>query len=197
MKEPCGVMRLSFCAGADCLLERADAVKLMMLEAPVRTTPLLRLLMLSTITSPLALVLLALTQTTEAPNKSCITSRAFGKTYKSCVDENSFRSSPAWNREKQSSPPVSPRKAVQVAEKMRKAVANAPDGWKWELMNLNLTFREDDHCAWLVMFQAIPALPEDEQRFPLHEITLVVLMDGTAIEPTVGDDEEPAKKIPD
>jgi hypothetical protein len=74
---------------------------------------------------------------------------------------------------------------------MRKSVAKAPDGWEWKAMNLSL-FVGEKHSCWYVMFQAVPTEPE-EGPIPFHELTLIVLMDGTVIKPVV-EDEEPQKK---
>ncbi|HEV3344171.1 MAG TPA: hypothetical protein VG125_27595 [Pirellulales bacterium] len=148
---------------------------------------------------PSLVVVLSLGQADESEDKFCLTSQAFGKTYKSYMAHDAIRISPAWDEEAES-PPVSPRKAIKLAEKMRKSVVKAPDGWKWEVMNLHLLFEEDQlsgevHCAWHVMFQAIP-IKQKSGPIPFHEVTLIVLMDGTVLEPTV-EDAPPEKKPAD
>lgn len=146
--------------------------------------------MLSTITLPLAIALLALTQVqiNDTNDRICLTSRAFGKTYTSCVTHEAIRKSPAWDQ-KSESPPVSPKKAIELAQKMRKLVAKAPDGVRWRVVDLNLFFSGGDHCAWRVTFRASEL---DPGLINSYEVALIVLMDGAVIKPTVAD-EKPKK----
>lgn len=139
--------------------------------------------------SSMALAVLALAQ---APYQTVETeddyhvSRAFGKTYKSSVDPRVVFNTPPWNDEEES-PPVSPRQAIKLAGKMCESVATAPDGWKWKAMNLNL-FVGERYTYWSVMYQAVPIKPKGGP-VEFHEITLIVLMDGTVIKPVVTDDK--------
>jgi hypothetical protein len=169
-----------------------------MLEAPVPTKPLWRPVMVSAVTSLLAIALLALMQVRETDDMFCVTSRMFGKTYKSCLTgdvlRDTIRKSPAWDQETES-PPVSPKKAIKLAEKMRKSVLKAPDDWEWHTMDLHLFLLGDD-CVWHVTFQAMPIEREAGLISPHEEITLIVLMDGTVIKPVVVD-EEPDENISD
>ncbi|HVA45004.1 MAG TPA: hypothetical protein VNH11_01340 [Pirellulales bacterium] len=152
--------------------------------------------MLSAITSPIAIALLALIQVQETDDMFCLTSRAFGKTYKSRMAHDALLNSPTWDKEKADIPPVSPRKAIRLAEKMRNSVVKAPDDWEWHTVDLHL-FLEGDHCVWHATFQAMPIEPA-AGLVPRHEeVTLIVLMDGTVIEPVVSNDEDGDKKSQD
>lgn len=154
--------------------------------------------MLSAITSPIAIALLALTQVRETDDMFCVTSRTFGKTYKSCLTGNdlrdAIRNSPAWDQETES-PPVSPRKAIKLAEKMRKSVLKTPDDWGWRPMDVRLLLL-GDRCVWHVTFQATPIAPDAGLIPPHEEITLIVLMDSAVIKPVLVD-EKADKKIVD
>jgi hypothetical protein len=153
--------------------------------------------MLSAITSSLLIALVASSQITEN-DKFCVTSLAFGKTFKSNIDRDAFVNSPGWDQEKTDSPPVSPRKAIRLAEKIRKSVVKAPDDWKWHATTLQLflTGGHGNHCAWHVTFQAMPVEPEAGLLPHYQEITLIVLMDGTVVKPVVAD-EKPDEKSQD
>jgi hypothetical protein len=68
------------------------------------------------------------------------------------------------------------------------------NGWKWKVLSIGIFFDETPH-AWYVTYQAVPIAPK-EGPVVWHEVTLVVLFDGTVIEPVVADDES-AKKSQD
>jgi hypothetical protein len=144
--------------------------------------------MLGAVTSPLMIALLALTQAqiSETDDGFDMTSFAFGTVYKSHLERDAILRSPAWDQEKSDRPPVSPKKAIRLAEKVRKAVVKTPDGKKWKVLNMQLLF-EDDHCAWCVRFRSTPPDPEAGLIDLGEEVAFFVLMDGTVIEPTVED----------
>ncbi len=154
--------------------------------------------MLGVVMSPIAIALLALMQVQETDEMFCVTSRTFEKTYKSCLTgdalRDAFDNSPTWDQTT-NSPPVSPKEAIQIAEKMRKSVVKAPDDWKWRTKDVHL-FLLGDHCLWHVTFQAMPKQPDAGLVPPHEEITLIVLMDGAVIKPMAVDDE-PEKRISD
>jgi hypothetical protein len=142
--------------------------------------------MLSAITLPLTMTLLALTQgpepfVVETVEGYRVTTRESEKLYESYVTRDAIRKSPAWDKEKTDSPPVLPPRAIRLAEKMRKSVMKA-DTRKWEIPNMYLIF-EGDHCAWCVKFRTEPIIPE-AGLVSFDELTIFVLMDGTVIEPT-------------
>lgn len=143
--------------------------------------------------TPLTIAVVALTQAPDVDTGYYHISHAFGKTYKSRVDRNVVSQTPAWD-ETEESPPVSPRQALKLVDKMRRSIAKAPDGWEWKAMNLHL-FVGENPCAWYVMYQAVPVEPE-EGPIPFHELTLIVLMDGTVIKPVVSV-EKPEEKSQD
>jgi hypothetical protein len=148
--------------------------------------------MLGAITSPVAIALLALPQVpaqtfvVATDEGYRVTTRVSENLCESYVTRDAIRKSPVWDREKNDSPPVSPRKALRLAEKVRKAVVKN-DTRKWEVPNMHLLF-EGDHCAWCVTFRTDPIVP-DAGLISFDEVTLFVLMDGTVIKPTVKDIE--------
>ena len=105
------------------------------------------------------------------------------KDYASCAAYDAILKSPAWNQEAES-PPVSPRKAIRLAEKMLKSVVKAPDGSKWQVADLRLRF-VGDHCAWQVTFRASEL---EAGLVDSHEVAMFVLMNGAVIKPKVADE---------
>jgi hypothetical protein len=149
--------------------------------------------MLSAIASPLVFALVVSSQFTE-DDKLFVTSVAFGKTFTSKIDPVAFVKSPGWNQDKTDSPPVSARKAIRLAKKMRDSVVQAPDDWQWHATTLLLFLSADTHCAWHVTFQAVPVELEAGLVPDYQEVTFIVLMDGTVVKPSVADkkpDEKP------
>jgi hypothetical protein len=143
--------------------------------------------MFNAIASSLTIAVAALTQAYEAPDGSKHVSHAFGKTYTSRANPEAVNQTPTWD-EAEESPPVSPRRAIKLAGKMLRSTAKAPDGWKWEATNQRL-FVRGNLCLWHVMYQAVPIEPEAGLLPPFHEITLIVLMDGTVVKPVVADEK--------
>jgi hypothetical protein len=144
--------------------------------------------MLSALASPLAIALLALTQSAqpiveETDDGFRITTHVARTLYQSDLTRDAIRKTPAWDQETEN-PPVSLKKAIRLAEKMRKSVVNPPDNRKWEVANMHLIF-EGKHCAWYVTFHTKPIEQEAGLIDDFDEITLFVLMDGTVIKPTV------------
>lgn len=144
---------------------------------------------------PLLIALAASSQVTE-DDKLCVTSHAFGKTFKSTIDHDAFVKSPRWDQEKTDVPPVSPRKAISLAKKMRESVVKAPEDWQWHATTLLLFITGDNHCAWHVTFQALPVELEAGLVPEYQQVTLIVLMDGTVVKPVVTD-EKPGEKARD
>ena len=151
--------------------------------------------MFSAIASSLTIALAAMTQADHAPEGDKQVSHAFGKTYTSRADPDVLSRSPWWD-ETEESPPVSPRRALKLADKMLRSIAKAPDGWKWRVTNQRL-FIWGNMCLWHVMYEAVPIEPEAGLLEPFHEITLIVLMDGTVVKPVLADDEKVDEKSQD
>ncbi|HVX10207.1 MAG TPA: hypothetical protein VHC22_03295 [Pirellulales bacterium] len=153
--------------------------------------------MLGAITSPLAIALLVLTQEPAQPFvvatdegyrvTTRVTTPESERLCESYVTRDAIRKTPAWDRDKSDSPPVSPRKAVRLAEKMRKSVVK-DDTREWEIPNMHLIF-EGDHCVWCVTFRTEPHLPE-AGLVSFDEVTVFVLMDGTVVKPKLKGPEE-------
>lgn len=142
--------------------------------------------MLSALAS-LAVAVTALTQADDDIGRNVVESHAFGKTYWSRIVRNVVNQTPPWN-DNDENPPVSARRALKLSEKVLRSIAKAPDGWKWKAVNANLLLVEDAPI-WFVRYQGISADPT-ESRDSEHEITLVVLMDGTVIKPVVAEETD-------
>jgi len=141
--------------------------------------------------APLLIALLASSQITE-DDKLTVTSHAFGKTIKSTIemDGEAFSKTPEWDSERTDIPPISPRKAIRLARRMRDSVVTEEDGWEWHTTAL-LLFIANKNCAYHVTFQAInPSRLEAGLRPLYQEVTLIVMMDGTVIKPVVTEDKD-------
>jgi hypothetical protein len=140
----------------------------------------------------LSLIVAALTQPGNPEDGYRLATRAFKKTYTSYADRNVVAQTLPWG-DAEENPPISARQALKLADKMLRSIAEAPDGWKWKATNLNLLIGENP-AFWSVTYQAIPIDQNTEMGPEPHIITLMVLMDGTAIKPVVtdvGDDAPP------
>lgn len=102
--------------------------------------------------------------------------RAFGKTFVSGVSAEMIFFTPTWD-EADENPPVSARAALRLAENMRDSFAEAPDGYTWTPGSPTL-MQQGEHCMWLVYFMAKRS--GDKEK---HALTVIVLMDGTAVRP--------------
>ena len=111
-------------------------------------------------------------------------SRAFGKVYSVTVNDDQLDASPAW-AEDEEHPPLSARHAMKLATELKDRLVNDSDDYKWKLETASLNAASEHKWYWLIQFgvdyrSAIFAGTPPDLR-------LVVLMDGTVIEPRVHD----------
>jgi hypothetical protein len=90
--------------------------------------------------------------------------------------------SPPWDG-KAENPPLSARKAIALASTKKDKLVKDSEDWKWHLESASLRPSDEGRWFWLVSFVAYP------QRAMLAGVPptlrLVVLMDGTVVEPKV------------
>jgi hypothetical protein len=109
-----------------------------------------------------------------------IYSYTLDKCYTVTVPREALKASPAWDVE-QENPPLSARKAIKLANgKKGKLVRDSKD-WKWNFSSASLQQGDEDQWYWLVSYEAWPKKGGLEGVAPF--LRLVVLMDGTVIEP--------------
>ena len=112
-------------------------------------------------------------------------SYAFGKQYGSEIAETDLLQAPTWDR-RIPNPPLSANDAMVRADRVRKRLIkerklldNVRDG-EWALEDVQLTPYGEDHWYWVVRF-----VYDMSQSGPPNELELVVLMDGTVVEPKI------------
>jgi hypothetical protein len=108
-------------------------------------------------------------------------SYAFSKQYTVEITRENLKATPDW-KENEEHPPLSARKAIVIATKLKDKLVKDSDDFTWKLQHASLTPADDDKWYWLVHFDA--EFQGVSTGIPNH-LRLVVLMDGTAIEPTV------------
>ncbi|HEY1661017.1 MAG TPA: hypothetical protein VGI03_01240 [Verrucomicrobiae bacterium] len=112
------------------------------------------------------------------------TTQAQGKQFTSEVTWGQLMKTPVWSS-KDNFPAISPRQAEKAATaKFRKFLkyVKSWDGWKCTDITLDNPY-EDEHWDYIVVFG-----PVDPDRGDLNDsIVIVVLMDGTVIEPSITD----------
>jgi hypothetical protein len=116
-------------------------------------------------------------------------SQFLGRIYKIEVTEDLLARSPKWDR-CTANPPLSANEATIKADRVRmrliaegKVGDESPyGGGSWFLMAAELTPLNDDLGLWywVVRFECVVSSPD-----PPDELRLVVLMDGSVLEPTI------------
>jgi hypothetical protein len=113
----------------------------------------------------------------EEPKSVTVRSTVFGKVYETGFVEGSFAFPPHWDQN-EPNPPVSARRAMRIAKKRRdELVFEKPKGFSWKLDELSL--KTDGYgWAWFVTYKAVT---EDAPETDENRITLIVVMNGTAL----------------
>jgi len=106
---------------------------------------------------------------------------AFGKEYKTLVTKEMIKHAPQWEKEAET-PPVSPRKAIRVAERLTKKLIGERPGFQRRLESISLKPMEDG-WIWLIRFEWI-ATNTNSTGLP-DALSVFILMDGTAVQPQV------------
>jgi hypothetical protein len=115
--------------------------------------------------------------------------RAEGKSFAVTVTDEALKKTPSWDKAAQN-PPLSARKAIELASDLKNALVKDADGWKWKLAGLCLKESDpkstSDKWYWLAYFEAWPT-KGGLGGVPPH-LYFFVLMDGRVIEPVVRND---------
>lgn len=125
----------------------------------------------------------------ESREKFILFFEAFEKKYELKVSEQAIAKS-KWDDDAEN-PPISAKKALQLAEKTKNLLAEDRAGFKWKLGGLTLS-PSDDTWYWTVVYRA---RRDDDEFSGFHSIMVVVLMDGTVIAPTEVKDEDAPREV--
>jgi hypothetical protein len=115
-------------------------------------------------------------------------SYAFGKRYRIEITDEMLAKSPTWNDEVDN-PPVSPGKAIRLANALKSRLVKDSKHYKWRLISATLDNDWSSGSApgrkwwWTIRYEAHVRVG-GSSGIPSH-LELVVLMDGTVIEPRV------------
>lgn len=116
------------------------------------------------------------------------TSYAFGKRYRFEITSEMLARSPSWNDEVDH-PPVPPGKAIRLANTLKNKLVKDSKNFKWHLMSATLDNDWWSGAApgrkwwWTIRYEA--HVREGMSTGIPDHLVLVVLMDGTVIEPKV------------
>jgi hypothetical protein len=126
-----------------------------------------------------------------------VPSYAFGKRYSSEIPNETLEKSPSWNMQSDS-PPLAPGKAIRLANVLRAKLVKDSARFKWRCVSATLDFSlawlcaDDavmrDKCWWQIRYEAHgPEGGEIGEIYQNHHLIIIVLMNGTVIEPKVSD----------
>ncbi len=110
-----------------------------------------------------------------------ITSHVFSTQYVIEIKDKDLMASPDWSANDEN-PPLSARKAISIATKLKGKLIKDTDDIKWTIGQASLVPAKDSKWYWLIYFDPVPQRPFSGN---IQSLRLVVLMDGTAIEPIV------------
>jgi hypothetical protein len=110
-----------------------------------------------------------------------LTSDAFGKRYVVTISQPALDESPEWDAEADN-PPLGARKALKLATDMKNSLVEDSEKFKWRLESLSLKPVPSGKWYWLANYEA---WPRGQFEGRTERLRLVVLMDGTAIQPEV------------
>jgi len=92
---------------------------------------------------------------------------------------------PKWKAEDQH-PPLSVRRAITLSDQLRSRLVRDANGWQWHLESAALTpwtpERPNGHWFWVICYRAYPP---GGMSGPSDELNVVVLMDGTVVQPAM------------
>lgn len=118
-----------------------------------------------------------------------IYSYAFGTKYEVTISRNALEKSPAWEHSADN-PPVSPRKAIDLANAIKDSLVKDTTRHEWRLVSASLVpANAPGKWYWLVRYEAHVRVG-GSSGIPDH-LQLVVLMDGKAIQPKVVPNRRP------
>lgn len=117
-------------------------------------------------------------------------SRAVGKRYETVISDAAVQRTPAWE-DATDNPPVSARKAIVLADGVRKTLVDDWDGYTWRRSSASILFLHGtDRCVWEISYTLHA---EGDSTGPEQRFSVFVLMDGTVLRPIVSDAHSPRR----
>lgn len=112
-----------------------------------------------------------------------------GKLYRFAVTAEMVEVSPAWVEEN-NDPPLSPRLAIKAALSQLLKLVTAAE--KWSMNEVRLVPVRDDKWVYAVEFHRwTPGPPAGTEAVPVPPFTVIILMNGVAVEPKITQSEFP------
>jgi hypothetical protein len=121
------------------------------------------------------------------------TTYALGKRYTSKITEADLVLCPKWNQDAEG-PPISARKALGLATKMKDSLVKDGQRYNWLLASLELKPTRLGQWVWVARYRPIfwfGYVATDQ-----NQLAIVVMMDGTVIKPKVSDWTVPNDREP-
>src|SRR5262245_35042994 len=134
--------------------------------------------------STTALVALLFVVASEPKAKIVINSYSFDKQFSIAITDAAIRNSPDWKSDRDT-PPIPPREAMKRANDLKSKLVVESDEWKWKMASISLTEADTNKWYWIVNYEA--EYQKGTQVGIPPTLRLVVLMDGTVVEPKVTD----------
>jgi hypothetical protein len=117
-----------------------------------------------------------------------IHSYALGKHYIVAVTQKQLDKSPIWKDDAEN-PPLSARKAMKLTATMKDNLVKDTDRLVWKQEGASLEEAGDNRWYWLISYRASDPRPGTGSTGQPPTLRLIVLMDGTVIEPQVSKDK--------
>ena len=118
-----------------------------------------------------------------------LTGHAFEKSYIVSFSSDDLKKTPAWDPSADN-PPLSARKALKLAIDYRKTLIPGHADLEWHLEYLGLC-QTGGRWYWLAHFEGFPK----NGPGTLHDLYVVVLMDGTIVKPRIEDTVWPNSRM--
>ncbi|QJX00277.1 hypothetical protein [Frigoriglobus tundricola] len=125
-------------------------------------------------------ILILLAPTLDTAVQVTIRSDAGDKYYSVGITKAALDKAPIW-KDDADTPPLSARKAMKLAAAMKDKLVRNPDGGHWELVSMSLVEARAGQWFWQANYEWLKDGVFTGAGRP--HLRLVVLMDGTVIEP--------------
>lgn len=120
-------------------------------------------------------------ETPELGGTTELATHALGKYYISTITETDLLQCPSWDQDAEN-PPISARKALYLATKMKDSLVKDEAGCKWPLLSVELYPASLGRWVWVAKYRRTLWFGAVA---PFDELAIVVMMDGTVIKPKV------------
>jgi len=116
-----------------------------------------------------------------APSQSTSASYTPDNTYTTTLTKEALLASPTW-KEDAENPPLSARKAISLAEKLRATLIPDTKDYTWKLDNATIASSTvEGKWYWVIQYTAHRR--RNRETGPPFQLHVTVLMDGTVVKP--------------